>query len=100
MTGLRSPWWTRPPDLPWPQRREERQRVDSRAGDPHGPMEVRTRDAPGGANLADHVACCHLVTLAHADGREVREERQHAEPVIDHDGPAGTIQRGCQDHAS
>lgn len=63
-------------------------------------MEVRSRDAAGGANLSQYLAELQLVTDFHVDFGKVAIEGINPQTVIDNNGVAGKEQFLCQRHAA
>src|SRR4051794_36903951 len=65
--------------------RQQRERIDARAAEAHGPVQMRTGDPAGGADEADDLRLVNTVTGLDVQPREVREQRVKTEAVIDHD---------------
>src|SRR5262245_23763754 len=70
---------------------EQRQRIDARAADAHGPVQVRARHASGCTDLTDKRAARHVLSFRHAHLGEMREERVETESMVDDDAVARVI---------
>ena len=46
---------------------QQGQRIDARAGDANGPMQVRSRHAPGRADKTDEIANGNVLAFAHVE---------------------------------
>ena len=71
---------------------ENGKRIHPRAVHANRPVQMRARDSSRRAHLANRVAARHERAFTHVQDREVCEQRQDAEPVIDDDGVPGEIQ--------
>jgi hypothetical protein len=68
---------------------EERHRVDARSIEANAPVQVRSGGPAGGADLSHDIARLYGVLHTHGDLRQVGEDRNQPEPVVQCDRPAG-----------
>src|SRR5262245_9279021 len=71
--------------------RKNGQRIHACAVHPNSPVKMRTGHPSGRADLSNRLASSDQVALMDVHDRHVREQRKHAEAVIDNDGVAGEI---------
>ena len=64
------------------------ERVEAEAEPFHAPMEMRPGDPSGCADTADQLSGGHRFAFAHLECRQMCEQREKSQPVIDDDGVA------------
>ena len=78
----------------------QRHWIDSHFTKPHRPVQMRAGDAPGCTRLTHDFAPCDDRARLDIDAREMRQQREHAEAVIDDDGVASEIEIPSQHDAA
>src|SRR6478672_12917788 len=80
------------------QRSEQRQRVDARSGDSNRPVQVWTGDATGRSDEPDALAGPNTIALGDLDYRQMCQQREEPQTVVDHHRVAGEIQVPRENH--
>src|SRR5262245_47139309 len=80
--------------------RKNGQRIHACAVHPNSPVKMRTGHPSGRADLSNRLASSDQVALMDVHDRQVREQRKHAEAVIDDDRVAGEIEIPREQNAS